>query len=32
MRGYVTIDTPEQFQAWMDEEEKKLSSEDSAWN
>jgi cytochrome c oxidase subunit 2 len=24
MRGYVTIDTPEQFQAWMDEEEKKL--------
>ena len=31
MRGYVTIDTPEQFQAWIDGEEKKLSSEDSAW-
>jgi len=32
MRGYVTIDTAEQFQAWMDEEQKKLSSEDAAWN
>ncbi len=32
MRGYVTIDTPEQFQAWMDGEEKKLTGEDAAWN
>lgn len=32
MRGYVTIDSPEGFQAWLDEEEKKLSSEDAAWN
>jgi cytochrome c oxidase subunit 2 len=32
MRGYVTIDTPEQYQAWLDEEGKKLSSEDAAWN
>jgi len=32
MRGYVTIDTPEGFQAWLDEEGKKLSSEDAAWN
>ena len=32
MRGYVTIDTPESFQAWLDEEGKKLSSEDAAWN
>jgi hypothetical protein len=23
MRGYVTIDTPEQYQAWMDSEVKK---------
>ncbi len=32
MRGYVTIDTPEGFQAWLDEEGAKLSDEDSAWN
>jgi cytochrome c oxidase subunit 2 len=32
MRGYVTIDTPEQFQAWLDAEAKKLTSEDAAWN
>jgi ABC-type transport system involved in cytochrome bd biosynthesis fused ATPase/permease subunit len=32
MRGYVTIDTPEGFQAWLDEEGKKLSGEDAAWN
>ena len=32
MRGYVTIETPEGFQAWLDEEGKKLSSEDAAWN
>ena len=32
MRGYVTIDSKEGFQAWLDEEGKKLSSEDAAWN
>ena len=32
MRGYVTIDSPEGFQAWLGEEGKKLSSEDAAWN
>jgi cytochrome c oxidase subunit 2 len=32
MRGYVTIDTPESFQTWLDEEGKKLTSEDAAWN
>ena len=32
MRGYVTIHTPEAFQAWLDEEGTKLSSEDSVWN
>jgi cytochrome c oxidase subunit 2 len=32
MRGYVTIDTPESFQTWLDEEGKKLNSEDAAWN
>jgi cytochrome c oxidase subunit 2 len=32
MRGYVTIDSPEGFQAWLDEEGKKLSSDDAAWN
>jgi len=32
MRGYVTIDSAEGFQAWLDEEGKKLSSEDAAWN
>jgi len=32
MRGYVTIDTPEQYQAWIDAEEQKLTSEDSVWN
>ncbi len=33
MRGYVTIDTPEQFQAWMDSEVKKAKSgsEDEGW-
>lgn len=28
MRGYVTIDSPESFQSWLDEEGKKLSSDD----
>jgi len=28
MRGYVTIDTPEAFQAWLDEEGKKLTTEE----
>ena len=28
MRGYVTIDTPEGFQTWLDEEGKKLGAED----
>ncbi|HZN54935.1 MAG TPA: hypothetical protein VFB67_06390 [Candidatus Polarisedimenticolaceae bacterium] len=32
MRGYVTIDSQEGFQAWLDEEGKKLSGEDAAWN
>jgi hypothetical protein len=32
MRGYVTIDSPEQYQAWLDGEEKKLTGEDAAWN
>jgi len=32
MRGYVTIDTPEQFQTWLDAEEQKLTGEDAAWN
>jgi len=32
MRGYVTIDSEDGFKTWMDEEEKKLSSEDAAWN
>ena len=33
MRGYVTIDTPEQFQAWLDTEVKKAKSgaEDEGW-
>ena len=33
MRGYVTIDTPEQYQAWMDSEVKKAKSggEDQGW-
>jgi cytochrome c oxidase subunit 2 len=33
MRGYVTIDTPEQFQRWMDEQEAQNteSPEDSVW-
>ena len=32
MRGYVTIHTPDAFQAWLDEEGKKLTGEDAAWN
>lgn len=32
MRGYVTIDTPEQFQTWLDAEGAKLTGEDAAWN
>lgn len=36
MRGYVTIDTPEQFQTWMDEELKKAkdsgSGGDDGWS
>lgn len=32
MRGYVTIHTPEQYQAWLDEQAKALSGEDAAWN
>lgn len=32
MRGYVTIDTAEGFQTWLDEEGKKLTGEDAAWN
>ncbi len=33
MRGYVTIETPEEFQKWMDEQEAQLSEspEDSVW-
>ena len=34
MRGYVTVDTAEQFQAWMDAEQKKLKEgggEDDVW-
>jgi cytochrome c oxidase subunit II len=33
MRGYVTIDTPEQFRAWMDSEVKKAKSsgDDAGW-
>jgi heme/copper-type cytochrome/quinol oxidase subunit 2 len=32
MRGYVTIHTQEEYDAWLAEEGAKLSSEDSAWN
>ena len=32
MRGYVTIDTPEQYQAWLDEQAKSQTGEDAAWN
>jgi cytochrome c oxidase subunit 2 len=32
MRGYVTIDTPEAYQAWIDEQEKAVASEDTSWN
>jgi cytochrome c oxidase subunit 2 len=34
MRGFVTIDTPEDYQAWMDAEQAKLreSGEEDAWN
>lgn len=32
MRGYVTIDSPDEFDAWMKSEEEKLSGEDAAWN
>ena len=33
MRGYLTVDSPEQFQAWMDAEQKKLkeSGGDDVW-
>lgn len=31
MRGYVTIDTPEQFQTWLDAEEAKLDAEGDVW-
>jgi cytochrome c oxidase subunit 2 len=34
MRGYLTVDTPEGFQKWMDEEEAQLaesSGQDSVW-
>lgn len=32
MRGYVTVETPEEYQAWIDEEESKLGGEESVWN
>jgi cytochrome c oxidase subunit 2 len=32
MRGYVTIHSQDDFDAWMKAEEEKLSSEDAAWN
>jgi cytochrome c oxidase subunit 2 len=32
MRGYVTIDTQDEFDAWLKAEGEKLSSEDAAWN
>jgi hypothetical protein len=34
MRGFVTIDTAEQFQAWMDAEAKKLqgAGEEDIWS
>jgi cytochrome c oxidase subunit 2 len=32
MRGYVTIQTQEAFDAWMKSEVEKLSGEDAAWN
>ena len=32
MRGYVTIDTPEQYQTWLASEAEKLTGEDAAWN
>jgi cytochrome c oxidase subunit II len=34
MRGFVTIDTPEEFQTWMDGEEAKVKeeSDQSGWN
>jgi cytochrome c oxidase subunit 2 len=33
MRGYLSVDTPEQFQKWMDEQEAQLpqSGEESFW-
>ena len=33
MRGYVTVETPEGFQKWMEEQESQLSEspEDSVW-
>ena len=34
MRGFLTVDTPEQFQAWMDAEQQKLKEgggEDDVW-
>jgi cytochrome c oxidase subunit 2 len=34
MRGFVTIDTPEEYQAWMDAEQAKLqeSGDEDVWN
>ena len=32
MRGFVTVETPEAFQKWMDDEEAKLKQEDNGWN
>jgi heme/copper-type cytochrome/quinol oxidase subunit 2 len=32
MRGYVTIHTQDDFDAWLKAEGEKLSSEDAAWN
>ena len=32
MRGYVTIHSQDDFDAWMKAEVEKLSSEDAAWN
>jgi heme/copper-type cytochrome/quinol oxidase subunit 2 len=34
MRGFLTVETPDAFQKWMDDEEAKLKTEgeDSGWN
>ena len=34
MRGFVTVETPEEFQAWLDEEASYLvgGEEDAFWN